>query len=138
MPAPEEILVHHDQGLPPIRCNSVAEMDAALDRLHATALSEVAAGDRCPLHVSIAFPGFEVNTGLGVEETFVMVGAEPFDDWYVALGDVNAQGDEVMFFGVAQDSYWAPKHLLPVAVARDAVRHFVENQRRTPTLKWEH
>lgn len=88
--------------------------------------------------MTIAFPGYEIYTGLGSPESFVMVGAEPYDDWYVAVGDEKAKGEEKMFYGSGQDSYWAPENLIPVAVARAAVRYFVERQQRSPTLRWQH
>jgi hypothetical protein len=42
-----------------------------------------------------------------------------------------------MFYGAGDDSYWAPKNLIPLAAARDAVRYFVEHQRRSPALRWQ-
>jgi hypothetical protein len=137
MPAPHDIRVFSDDTMPPIKCHSVAEMDAALDRLHAAALHRELAGSGGPLSVLIAIPGYNIHTGLGSPESFVMLGAAPYDEWYVAVGDEEAQGDKRMFFGVGQDSYWAPKHLIPLGVARDAVRYFVEHQQRSPALMWE-
>jgi len=55
----------------------------------------------------------------------------------VAVDDENAEGEDKMFYGVCQDSYWAPKNLIPVAVAREAVRYSVEHQRRGPALRWQ-
>jgi hypothetical protein len=139
MPAPTTILVQFDRRMPPIRCQSVAEMDAALDRLHTTALDRRAADEQsCPLHVSIDMPGYSINTGLGSADTFVMLGVEPYNEWYTAVGDENAVGDDKMFYGIGDDSYWPPKNLIPVGVAGEAVRYFVENQQRTPALKWEY
>lgn len=138
MPTPSEILVSFAQGEPSIRCESVAEMDATLDRLHAEALDRQATDENsCPLQVSISFTGYEMYTGLGSAESFVMLGNEPYDEWYVAVGDAKAEGDEKVFYGDAQDTYWAPRNLIPIAVARDAVRYFVEHQQRSPALKWE-
>ena len=79
----------------------------------------------------------EIYTGLGSAETFLMVGTEPYDEWYTAVGDENAQGPDKMFYGIGQDTYWAPKHLIPLAVAREAIRHYVEHQQRSPSLNWE-
>lgn len=139
MPVPSDILVYFAQGAPPIRCHSVAEMDGVLDRLQAAELDQKAADKvRCPLEVCIAFTGYEIVTGLGSAETFVMLGAEPYDKWYVAVADEKADGDDKkMFYGVHQDTYWVPKHLIPVTAARDAVRYFVEHQQRSQALTWE-
>src|SRR5260370_2044928 len=134
MPIPPHILVTFDRTTQPIRCHSVSEMDAALDGLRWEKLARAG----CRLAVSISIPGYEVYTGLGSTESFVMLGAEPFDNWYVALGDESAEGDDKMFYGVCDDCYWAPKHLIPVEVAREAGRYFLEHQQRSPTLRWEH
>jgi hypothetical protein len=109
-------------------------MEAVLDRLHTEKLTSPG----CPLAVSISIPDHEIYIGLGSFDSFVMVGAEPYDDWYVALGDEKANGDSKMFYGSGQDSYWAPKNLIPVAVAREAVRYYVEHHQRIPTLRWQH
>ncbi len=114
-------------------------MDAVLDRLHAEALARIAADkNTCPLQVTIAFNGHEIYTGLGSADTFLMVGAEPYDEWYTSVGDENAKGPKSMFFGDGQDSYWDPKHLIPEPIAREAVRFYVEHQQRSPSLKWEY
>ena len=67
-----------------------------------------------------------------------MLGAEPYDDWYYALGDEKAEGEAKMFYGAGDDSYWPPKNLIPLGVAREAVRYFVQHQERHPTLRWQH
>lgn len=137
MPAPPEILVFFAELTPPIQCHSVAEMDAELSRLHKESLQRQNASGDCPLTACVYIPGLEIYTGLGATESFVMIGAEPFDEWYTAVGDEKSDGDSKMFYGVGQDSYWAPKHLIPAAVARDAVRYFIEHQERSPRLQWE-
>jgi hypothetical protein len=66
MPATSNILLHFAQGVPPIQCDSVASLDAALDRLHAAELDRMATdADYCPLQVSIEFDKYAVNTGPG-------------------------------------------------------------------------
>lgn len=54
------------------------------------------------------------------------------------VGDESAEGPEVMFYGVGQDSYWEPRFLIPMNVARSAVRYFTEHQQPSPALKWQH
>ncbi len=138
MSAPQNILIHFAQSEPPIRCATIAEMNAALNELHLRRLGELrSSASKCPLHVNIEIPGYSIDTGVGSAAAFVMTSAEPFDEFYVAVGDDRATGDDTMFYGAGQDSYWKPKHLLPIDVARRAVHHFVESQQRLPELKWE-
>ena len=136
MPPPSDISVHFAEEQLPIQCRSVAEMDAALDRLHADHLRS--GSSTTPLAVSIVIPGYEIDTGLGADESFLCVQVEPCDgEYYLAVGDATAEGESRMFYGAGQDSYWAPKNLIPLSAARDAVRYFVEHQQRSPTLRWQ-
>jgi hypothetical protein len=136
MPAPSNILVHFDEGEPPIHCDSVAALDAVLDRLHAATLDRLTRdANQCPLQVSIEFDQYGAMTGLGSALTFVMVGTE--DDWYYARGDQKAEEPKEMFYGAGQDSYWAPRNLIPLAVARDAIRYFIEHRRPSTALEWD-
>ena len=129
-----DFIVSFDRTAPPIRCHSLAEMDAALDRLHA----EKRSSPGCPLAVAISISGFEVYIGLGFRDGFVMLGAEPYDDWYCALSDEKAEDPKKIFYGVCDDCYWGPRHLIPVGIAREAVRYFVEHHERHPNIQWEH
>lgn len=140
MPAPKELQVFFASHEPPLQCRSIAEMDAALDRLHEESLRRQLSSDESPLTVGVSIPGFYIYTGLGTPDSFVMLGADPNDndEWYTAIGDLTAEGDSKRFYGVGDDSFWAPKHLVPAAVARGAVRHFAEHQERIPTLQWEY
>jgi Immunity protein Imm1 len=138
LPVPSSILIGIAQGAPPIQCCSVGEMEAVLDRLHAEELGHKAADqEHIPLQVTIAFTGHEIYTGLGSAESFLMVGAEPYEEWYTAVSDAKAQGLSKMFYGDAQDTYWAPKHLIPMFVVREAIRYFVEHRQLSPSLTWE-
>jgi hypothetical protein len=139
MHAQPSILVHFEQGVPPINCDSVVELDRVLDHMHTAELERQAVDDNhCPLSVHISIPGYEVALGLGAAMTFLTVCSDPFDDYlYVAVGDEKAEGDDTMFYGYSQDSYWAPRHLIPIATARDAIRYFMETKERTPALKWD-
>ena len=136
MPAPSDICVYFAESAAPIRCRSVAEMDAALDRLHAEHLRSAASGP--PLAVSVVIPGYEIDTGLGADESYLCVQVEPCDgEYYIALRDEPAEGESRMFYGAGQDSYWEPKNLIPLPAARAAARYFVEHQRRSPMLRWQ-
>ncbi len=129
MPIPEEIDVFFADGKPPIKCRSLQEVDAALDKLH-----READPTKCPLAVAIKAFGHEVAVGLGTDPTFVCLQIEPCDgEYYLAVGEQTG-GEARMFYGAGQDSYWYPKNLIPLAVARSAVRYFIEHQRRSPLV----
>ena len=136
MTAPSEISIHFAEHVPPISCRSVAEMDAALDRLHVDPLRARDSGP--PLAVAIVIPGYQIVTGLGADLSFVCVSVEPCDgEYYIAVGDEKAKGECWMFHGAGQNSYWVPKNMIPLPAARHAVRHFVENQQRSRALRWQ-
>jgi len=111
-------------------------MDAELDRLHSERAEQLLSGaEKCPLQVSVSFADHEVNLGVGLSKSFVMIGTAPFDDWYCAAG--GGEGEDVMFYGVCQDSYWPAEWLIPITDAREAVRFFVAHQVRSPIVKWD-
>jgi hypothetical protein len=86
----------------------------------------------------ISFLGHEINLGLGSEDSFVMIGTEPFDDWYYAASGKEDDGEEKEFYGFNQDTYWPANRLVHIDAARDAVRFFVsQQQQRSPLLRWD-
>jgi len=132
MPVPDEIDVFFDERKPPIRCCSVQEVDAALDKLHREADPK-----KCPLAVAIKVFGHEIDTGLAADPTFICLQIEPCDgEYYLAVGE-QTEGETRMFCGAGEDSYWHPKNLIPLETARCAVRYFIEHQRRTPSVRWQ-
>lgn len=132
MPVPDEIDVFFAECNPPIRCRSLQEVDAALDKLHREADQS-----RCPLAVAIKVFGHEILTGLGTDPTFLYVQIEPCDgEYYLAVGE-QTEGEPRMFYGAYQDSYCDPKNLIPLETARSAVRYFIEHQRRSPSVRWQ-
>lgn len=132
MPIPDEISIHFDDAQPPIRCHSIQEVDATLDALHRNAL-----GKTPPLTVAIEVFGHEVDLGLGTDPTFLHLQIQPCDgEYYLAVGDLT-EGEVKMFYGAGQDSYWEPKNLIPLELARSAARFFVEHQRRCPLVRWQ-
>jgi hypothetical protein len=132
MPVPDEIDVYYREQRPPIKCCSVAEVDAALDKLHREADPAT-----YPLAVAIQVFGHQIAMGLGTDPTFLMVGMEPCDgEYYVAVGD-QTEGETRMFYGAGQDSYWPPKNMIPLDAARSAARYFIEHQKRSPSLRWQ-
>jgi hypothetical protein len=132
MPVPDEINVYYDECKPPIRCRSLQEVDTTLDRLH-----READPTKDPLAVAIKVFGHEIDTGLGTDPTFLCLQIEPCDgECYLAVGEQTA-GETRTFYGAGQDSYWHPKNLIPLEVARSAVRYFIQHQQRDPSVRWQ-
>src|SRR5438067_2135771 len=112
MQSPSDILVHSWKETPPIRCGSMAELDAALDQLHSATLDRLRSrtGPGLPLAVHIIIPGYRVNTGLGADESYACVHVEPFNgEYYIAVGDATAKGDR-MFYGANYLSAWSRRN----------------------------
>jgi hypothetical protein len=132
MPIPNEMDVYFDEGKPPIRCYSLQEVDAALDKLHRE--SDPA---KCPLAVAIKVFGHEIDMGLGTDLTFLCLQMEPCDgEYYLAVGE-ETKGKTRTFCGAGQESYWDPKNLIPLETVRSAVRYFIEKQERSPFVRWQ-
>jgi hypothetical protein len=131
MPAPDQSDLYFDERQPPITCGSVQELDAALDRLHGEADPDY------PLAVAIKVFGHEIDMGLGTDPTFLCIQIDPCDgEYYLAVGD-KPNGQMRTFCGAGQESYWQAKNLIPLAEARAAARYFVENQSRSPSVRWQ-
>jgi len=132
MPVPSEIDVYYDDSKRPVRCASLADVDAALDKLHREAYAT-----RRPLAVAIKLFGHEIDTGVGADPTFLCLQIAPCDgEYYVAVGEQTV-GEPTMFYGAGQDSYWEPKNMIPAEVSRSAVRYFIEHQKRSPRVRWQ-
>ncbi len=132
MSTPEQIDVYYDDRKPPIRCRSLQEVDAALDKLHSEANQT-----RDPLAIAIKVFGHEIDTGLGTDATFLCLQIEPCDgEYYLAVGD-QTEGETRRFEGAGQDSYWQPKNMIALEAARSAVRYFIEHQQRCPSVRWQ-
>jgi hypothetical protein len=132
MPIPDKIDVHYDERKPAIRCRSLGEVEAALDKLHREADPR-----REPLAVAIKVFGHQICMGLGADPTFLCLNIDPCDgEYYLAVGEQTG-GETRMFFGAGQDSYWEPKNMIPLEAARSAVRYFIEHQERSPAVRWQ-
>lgn len=133
MTQPDAIDVYYDERKPPIRCLSIQEVDATLDKLHNEADS---AGNA--LAIAIKVLGHEIDTGVGKDPTFLCLQIEPCDgEYYLAVGEELTEGKTQTFFGAGQDSFWQPKNLIPLKTAREAVRFFIEYQMRSPAVHWQ-
>jgi hypothetical protein len=139
MPTPSTIEIYFAEQTAPIVCHSVTEVDIALDRLDAETRARLQQPDSGhPLAITVVIPGFQVYMGLGASRSYICIAVEPCDgEYYTAVGDATASGESHMYYGSGQDSYWAPKNLLPPPVVRAALRYFLEHQRRPPELRWQ-
>jgi hypothetical protein len=123
--------VHFADGKPPVHCDSLAELDAALDRLHRDC------DPRYPILVCIDLPEQRLDIGLGADPTFVIVNTQPCDgEYWISVGDELASGD-ADFFGCGTHQQVARRHLIPFEPARSAVREFVRSGVRSPEVRWE-
>ena len=132
MPLPEEVIVHCGDVRPSIHSGSLAELDAVLDRLH-----HEFTGHAPPLAVSVQVFEDMIDFGLGTDSTFLCIQIAPCDgEYYLAVG-ADVLGEARMFYGSGQDSYWAPRNLIAMEAAREAVRHYAVHQERLASIPWE-
>ncbi len=104
MPIPDEIDVYFDESKPPIRCRSLQEVDAALDKLH----REVDP-TKCPLAVAIKVFGHEIDMGLGADPTFLCLQIEPCDgEYYLPVGE-EIETESQMFYGLVKTAIGSRK-----------------------------
>ena|SRR5258708_32044906 len=131
MPVPEHFEVHYGEEEQPILCRSVAEMEAILDCLHRECRP-----DR-PICVNVVLPQYWITIGLGTDPTFVLVSVEPCDgEWYLSVGNQSAEGWKD-FYGCGNHTPFERRNFVPLELARQAVREFVEHQRRSRIIRWQ-
>jgi hypothetical protein len=118
------------ENKPPINCDSIAALDEVLDRLHA------GCEPGSPILVCIDLPGHRIDIGLGVDPTVIVVNTQPCDgEYWISVGDEKAVGD-ANFYGCGNHQQFARRHLIPVALARSAVREFIRTGVRSPDVRW--
>ena len=123
--------VYFSEGKPPIHCESLAELDATLDRLHRDSDS------RCPILVCIDLPEHRLDVGLGADQTFVIVNTQPCDgEYWISVGNERAAG-YADFYGCGNHQQLAQRHLIPVESARVFIREFIRSGHATPEVRWE-
>jgi hypothetical protein len=117
---------------PGIEINNGTELEAWLDKLT----------DRCthesPRTVRLCVHGYEVEIGLGSEESFVHIDHESgMPPHFTTLGDAQAEG-EVVFYVLGDRQGRTPRHnLIPIALARRVVREFFDTGQRSLSVEWE-
>jgi hypothetical protein len=123
--------VYFAEGKAPVHCESLADLDATLDRLHREC------DPRYPILVCIDLPEHRLDIGLGADPTFVIVNTQPCDgEYWISVGDEGACG-VAAFHGCGVYQEFARKHLVPLVLARAAIREFVCSGIRTPEIRWE-
>lgn len=130
MPVPDQIDVYFAEGKPPIKCHSLAEMDATLDCLHRECRPEY------PICINVVLPGYWITIGLGADPTFVLESVEPCDgEWYISVGDEAVDGWSD-FYGCGHHTPFERRNFVPLSLARQAVREFAEHQQRSCLIRW--
>jgi hypothetical protein len=111
-------------------CRSAADLERLLDRLHA------GCDTARPKGVIVSVPGWEVMIAVGTDPSFVLIQEEPYagTDW-ITVGDGSAE-DVLRVFGAVRYAEIDHRHLVPLVLARQAVRQFVESGTRLPALRW--
>lgn len=123
--------VYFAEGKPPARCESPAELDATLDRLHREC------DPRHPILICIDLPDHRLDIGLGADPTFVIVNTQPCDGTYwISVGEDRAEG-YVDIYGCGNHQQIARRHLIPLELARSAIREFLQSGIRMPGVRWE-
>jgi immunity protein Imm1 of predicted polymorphic toxin system len=116
---------------PPVHCESLVDLDTTLDRLHRNC------DPRYPILVCIDLPTHRLDMGLGSNPTFVIVNTQPCDgEYWISVGDERARG-VTAFHGCGAHQEYDNRHLVPLELARAAIREFVRSGRRTPEILWE-
>jgi hypothetical protein len=117
---------------PEIEISSGNELEEWLDRLT----------DRCsresPRTVRLCVHGYEVEIGLGLEESFVHIDHESgMPPHFTTLGVAGAEG-EIAFYVLGDREARTPRHnLIPKALARKVVREFFDTGYRSLSVEWE-
>jgi len=123
--------VYFAEGKPPVHCQSLVELDAALDRLHREC------DPRYPILVCIDLPEHRLDIGLGADPTFVIVNTQPCDgEYWISVGDERAEG-YADFYGCGNHQQLARRHLVRLESAREAIREFVRSGRGAAEVAWE-
>ncbi len=91
-----------------------------------------------PTVVRLSVHGYELDVGLGLEESFVHIEHESgMPPHFTTLGDPVAEGEVTFYlFGNAHTGI-ARRNLIPTSQARQIVKEFFENRARSQQVQWE-
>ena len=118
---------------PPVVCRSIAEVDAALERL-----DRVAAASRgWPVLADIEWRGYAICLGLGIDPTVVEIHYPPCDgEFYTSAGE--EQSDQLVdFSGRCGHCQYRRSRFVPMAKARQAIREFLAAEHRSEAVRWK-
>lgn len=123
--------VHFDDQVEPRTCDSARDLEALLDRLQ----RDCASG--APILVRIEFAGHRLDLGVGADPTFLALSAQPSDgEAWISVGNPDAPG-ALEFWGCGGRQDVPRRHLVPLDLAREAVREFVATSTRSGGIRWE-
>jgi hypothetical protein len=114
----------------PVLCNSLAEIDAVLDRAH------LASSPERPALAVVTNRGYGICIGLGIDPTVIEI-HYPSDDveFYTSSG-IEMARDLVDFFGHEGHFQYSRNSFVPLEDAREALRHFIEKQYLSRSFRW--
>jgi hypothetical protein len=126
--------LEYGDGPQEVAVSSIAELDRLLDEISANAQR----AERPELPTLFDEEGRSLAVGLG-HELSVLAWADDDEGSNPLLseGDLQAEGNEVGFFYGNQYSYFPVTALIPVTVARDAMREFVTLGARPTMVRWQ-
>jgi hypothetical protein len=109
---------------------TVDQLDAALDRLHTQAFGE------SPIHVLIEGPAGTLTIGIGHSQSFLSFILPDSDPPYLVSTTKSKDETEIDFFMDGHHSPVMARNLVPLDIARDAVRVFVEHGALSCDVRW--
>lgn len=117
---------------PEVEIGSGKELEEWLDKLTARS------GRDFPHTVRLSVHGYEVEIGLGLEESFVHIDHDSgMPPHFTTVGDSQAEG-EVVFYALGGRPTKIPRrNLIAAALARKAVREFFDTGGRLASVAWE-
>jgi hypothetical protein len=109
------ICLFYEDHTPAIECKTLAEVEAAIDRLHEEYRLKY------PICAVIEDSRFEIDFGLGADPSFVSIQVVPFDgEYFFSSGDAEADS-WVDFYGVGGHTPFEERTLIPFADVKRAV-----------------
>lgn len=109
---------------------AVEQLDALLDQLHLEAVGQA------PILVSIGGPAGCLIVGLGRAESVLSFISSDSEPPYLVSTNRSKDEAEVEYFMNGHHSPVQAKHVIPMDLARDAVRVFVEHGALLASVRW--
>ncbi|HEX7899606.1 MAG TPA: Imm1 family immunity protein [Planctomycetota bacterium] len=115
---------------PADRCRALAELDALLDRLHR---------EGKPILVQVTGPSKQGTLGIGLGLALSVLSHTPDSGeppYRVSLGDPLAEGG-TDFFMAGHHTEMENRWLIPMDLAREAMRHFCRTGELSDSVVWD-